>query len=131
MKWAALNSLTFAHESELRMKQLHIIISIFTLFFMYMSVVFAGQKGPVRQELHHQGKVTVLTHKGIENPIPLFLILKYHKLLLCSSFLRHARLWLYSWLMWSQKVGPSDRKSAVLIVKGENFKFLLFHMQIK
>lgn len=46
---------------------------------MYMSLIFAGQKGSVRQELQHQGKVTVLTHKGIENPVPLFLILKYHK----------------------------------------------------
>lgn len=56
---------------------------------MYMNMVFAGQKGPVRQELQRQQKVTVLTHKGIQNPTPLFLILKYHKLLLCSSFLHH------------------------------------------
>lgn len=91
-------------------------------------MVFAGQKGLVRQELHHQQKVTVLTHKGIEYPIPLFLILKCHKLLLCSAFLRHPRLWVYSWLMWSQKLGRSDIKAAVLIVKGGNFKFLLFFL---
>lgn len=84
---------------------------------MYMNMVFAGQKGPVRQELHHQQKVIVQTHKAIKNPILLFLILKYHKLLLWSSFLHHPRLWVYSGLMWSQKVGPSDIKAAVLIVK--------------
>lgn len=54
MEWTALNPLTFDHELEWGMRELHSIITISSLLIKHINILFAGQKCVIRQEMQHQ-----------------------------------------------------------------------------